>query len=100
MVGIGGSVWGCFFNMMVWELALRVADLFLLHPEILCLCCAFLRALHYLRVRLVNFFFVYSDVLTPYAYAPPWTPLNPGFYSISGGCRNSFLFYTTVRHGK
>ena len=30
-----------------------------------------------------------SDLLTPYAYAPPWTPLNPGFYSISGGCRNS-----------
>ena len=26
--------------------------------------------------------FVLSDVLTPYAYAPPWTPLNPGFYSI------------------
>ena len=24
--------------------------------------------------------FVLSDVLTPYAYAPPWTPLNPGFY--------------------
>ena len=54
MVGIGGSDWGCFFNMMVWELALRLADLFLLHPEILCLCCAFLKALHYLRVRLVN----------------------------------------------
>ena len=89
VVGIGGGVWGCFFNMMVWELALRLADLFLLHLEILCFCCAFLRALHYLRVRLVNFFFVYSDVLTPYAYAPPWTPLNPGFYSISGGCRNS-----------
>ena len=35
------------------------------------------------------FFFVISDPLTPYAYAPPWTPLNPGFYSISGGCRNS-----------
>ena len=32
--------------------------------------------------------FVLSDVLTPYAYAPPWTPLNPGFYSISGGCRD------------
>ena len=26
-----------------------------------------------------RFFFVYSDVLTPYAYAPPWRPLNPGF---------------------
>ena len=25
-----------------------------------------------------RFFFVYSDALTPYAYAPPWTPLNPG----------------------
>ena len=23
--------------------------------------------------------FVLSDVLTPYAYAPPWRPLNPGF---------------------
>ena len=44
--------------------------------------------------------FVLSDVLNPYAYAPPWTPLNPGFYSISGGCRNSYLFYTTVHHGK
>merc|ERR1711965_2817 len=30
-----------------------------------------------------QFFFPYSDALTPYAYAPPWTPLNPGFYSIS-----------------
>ena len=46
------------------------------------------------------FIFLISDILTPYAYAPPWTPLNPGFYSISGGCRNSYLFYTTVHHGK
>merc|ERR1711965_718547 len=30
-----------------------------------------------------QFFFPYSDALTPYAFAPPWTPLNPGFYSIS-----------------
>ena len=34
---------------------------------------------------------LYSDALTPYAYAPPWTPLNPGFYSISGGCRKQLI---------
>ena len=48
----------------------------------------------------IFFFFVISDLFTPYAYAPPSRPLNPGFYSMSGGCRNSYLFYTTVRHGK
>ena len=42
-----------------------------------------------------HFFFLYSDLFTPYAYAPPWTPLNPGFYSIFGGCRYICLFYTT-----
>ena len=54
MVGVGGSERICSLRAVVWELALRLADLFLLHPEILCLCCAFLKALHYLRVRLVN----------------------------------------------
>ena len=40
----------------------------------------------------VTFFFcVYSDLLTTYAYAPPWAPLNPGFYSIFGGLPKHFL---------
>ena len=38
-----------------------------------------------------TFFFVYSDLLTPYAYAPPWTPLNPEFYSIFGGLSKYLL---------
>ena len=33
---------------------MRLADLFLLHLEIVCLCCAFLKALDYLRVGLVD----------------------------------------------
>ena len=39
------------------------------------------------------FFFPYSDALTPYAYAPPWTPLNPGFYSISWSSTQSFVLH-------
>merc|ERR1711965_194726 len=38
------------------------------------------------------YFFSLSHALTPHAYAPPWTPLNPGFCYISGGCRNNHLF--------
>ena len=36
-------------------------------------------------------FFVISDLFTPYAYAPPWTPLNPGVYSIFGGLPKHLL---------
>merc|ERR1711965_647188 len=39
------------------------------------------------------YFFVISDLLTPHAYAPPWTPLNPGFYSISWSSKHSLVLH-------
>ena len=50
----------------------------------------------YQRHIFLSFFFfcVYSDPLTPYAYAPPWRPLNPRLYSIFGGLsKHSFVLH-------
>ena len=57
LVFCGGDWWerlGMFFKYDGMVVGVAACWLFLLHPEILCLCCAFLKALHYLRVRLVN----------------------------------------------
>ena len=37
---------------------------------------------------------MYSDVFTPYSYAPPWSSVKPGFYSIFGGLSKRLLDVT------
>ena len=52
------------------------------------------------RMSVYDCFFCNIGSFDPLCVRSPLDTLESGVYSISGGCRNSYLFYTTVHHGK